>query len=154
MARGFLLRVPPGLHRALRRTAQAAGLSLNEYCVRKLAAPMGNLASVADAAAAVSHAAGLFGEDLLAVAAFGSWSRGDLRSASDVDLLVVLDERIELTRDLYRRWDAEPLSGGRARSTRTSRTCRLRTAPSRACGARSPSTGSSSSIGTSASPAA
>jgi predicted nucleotidyltransferase len=112
MARGFLLRVPPGLHRALRRTAQAAGLSLNEYCVRKLAAPMGNLASVADAAAAVSHAAGLFGEDLLAVAAFGSWSRGDLRSASDVDLLVVLDERIELTRDLYRRWDAEPLQWG------------------------------------------
>jgi HicB family len=35
----FLLRLPPALHRTLRARASAHDLSLNEYCVRKLAGP-------------------------------------------------------------------------------------------------------------------
>jgi hypothetical protein len=35
----FVLRIEPGLHAALRAAAEVAGLSLNEYCARKLAAP-------------------------------------------------------------------------------------------------------------------
>jgi len=35
----FLLRISPGLHAALREAATAQGLSLNDYCARKLAAP-------------------------------------------------------------------------------------------------------------------
>ena len=45
--------------------------------------------------------------DLVAVAAFGSWTRGESTTGSDVDLLIVLDPRVEVSRDLYRRWDAE-----------------------------------------------
>jgi hypothetical protein len=97
----------PGLHAALRSSARAAGLSLNEYCVSRLAAPFGN----PDIAAArvLERAATLFGDDLLAVAVFGSWARGEAIEGSDVDLLVVVQKRVRLTRKLYRTWDETPL---------------------------------------------
>jgi predicted nucleotidyltransferase len=104
----FLLRVPTRLHETLRAAARDAGLSLNEYCLRRLAVPTSGPGDTGDAAAAVARAAAAFERDLLAVAAFGSWARGELAASSDVDLLVVLESRVELTRDLYRRWDAEP----------------------------------------------
>jgi predicted nucleotidyltransferase len=104
----FLLRLPASLHDSLREAAGDAAVSLNEYCVRKLAAPSGGGTDVADAARAVALTVATFGRDLVAVAAFGSWTRGELADHSDVDLLVVVDAGVELTRDLYRRWDAEP----------------------------------------------
>jgi predicted nucleotidyltransferase len=107
----FILRIPPRLHTALRAAAAAAGISLNEYCSRKLAAAPANLGEPG-AAAAVEQAADLFGAHLVAVAAFGSWARGTLGDESDVDLLVVVDPEAELTRDLYRRWDERPLLWG------------------------------------------
>jgi predicted nucleotidyltransferase len=103
----FLLRVDPGLHAALREAARAEGVSLNEYCAMKLALPMGSVAAGADAVAAVRRAASCFGSDLLAVVAFGSWARDEASVDSDVDLLIVVDDRLELERDLYRRWDRE-----------------------------------------------
>lgn len=106
----FLLRIDPGLHAALRQAAAAVGVSLNEYCARKLAAPVGDLGAYAGAAAAVARAAELFSDALVGVVVFGSWARGEAVEASDVDLLVVVDERIALTRGLYRVWDEEPLS--------------------------------------------
>ena len=103
----FLIRIDPGLHAALREAARAEDVSLNEYCARKLAAPTGSTALGGDAFAAVQRAAVCFGSDLLAVAAFGSWARGEEAVDSDVDLLIVVDDRVELQRDLYRRWDDE-----------------------------------------------
>ena len=108
----FILRIPPGVHSALREAARAAGISLNEHCVRKLAAPVGGLGSAEGAIAAVLHAASIFGEDLMAVAGFGSWARGELSDGSDVDLLIVVEDRVELTRELYRRWDSAALRWG------------------------------------------
>ncbi len=105
----FLLRLTPGLHAALRAHARHAGLSLNEYCARRLAAPGVGLAGDADGAAIVSRAATLFGADLVGVIVFGSWARGELTATSDVDALVVVARDVELTRDLYRRWDAAPV---------------------------------------------
>ena len=105
----FLLRLDPGLHAALREAARAEDVSLNEYCARKLAAPTGSLTRDADAIAAVKRAAAFAGRDLVAVVAFGSWARDELTERSDVDLLVVVEERVELERELYRRWDLEPL---------------------------------------------
>jgi predicted nucleotidyltransferase len=106
----FLLRLTPGLHATLRNAAREAGVSLNDYCARKLAAPAGNLAALAGAAAVVERAAELFGDELIAVIAFGSWSRGDAVASSDVDVLVVVDSQAPITRALYRRWDASPLT--------------------------------------------
>ena len=105
----FLLRLSPGLHAALRSAARDAGLSLNEYCIHKLAAPAGNVSSL-DAASVVSRAAELFGETLLGVVAYGSWARGEATATSDVDVLVVVDAKVPITRALYRRWDEEPLT--------------------------------------------
>jgi len=105
----FVLRLRPGLHAALRSTARRAGLSLNDYCARKLAAPIGNLTAIRGAGAVVERAAELFGDQLIAVIAFGSWARGEATAASDVDILIVVEAAAPLTRALYRRWDEQPL---------------------------------------------
>ena len=105
----FVLRLSRGLHAALRAAAREAGVSLNDYCARKLALPAGDPAS-RGATAVVERAAALFGEHLLGVVAYGSWVRDEATATSDVDVLVVLDADAPLTRALYRQWDAEPVA--------------------------------------------
>jgi predicted nucleotidyltransferase len=106
----FVLRVPAGLHVSMRHAAAEAGLSLNEYCVQRLTAPAGNLAAISGAARVIERAAELFGEQLLAVIAYGSWSRGEAVPSSDVDVLMVLTAGAPVTRELYRKWDSQPLT--------------------------------------------
>jgi hypothetical protein len=106
----FLLRIDAELHAALRRTAREVGLSLNDYCARTLAAPPGSAAGVRPAADVVRRAAALFGGRLVGVAVYGSWARGDDEASSDVDVLVVVDRDVRLTRELYRRWDETPIA--------------------------------------------
>jgi len=104
----FLLRIDPGLHAGLRRAAAEAGLSLNEYCRRRLAAPAAPAAGgevLQPAAGVVARAAALLGERLVGVAVYGSYARGDAEASSDVDVLIVVDPEVRLTRTLYRRWD-------------------------------------------------
>lgn len=111
----FLLRTPPAVHRALRRAARDSGVSLNEYCVRRLAAP--ETARVSGPPAAVTAwASGAFGHSVCGVLVYGSWARGEATAESDVDVLVVLDASVALTRDLYRTagavsfsWDGHPV---------------------------------------------
>ena len=102
----FLLRIDAGLHDALRAAAREANLSLNEYCVRTLAGHATALAASADATRIVTDAARFLGGDLIGVVLYGSWTRGELAAGSDVDVLIVADTPVELTRDLYRRWDS------------------------------------------------
>jgi hypothetical protein len=99
----FVLRLPPGLHEALRAEAAQAGLSLNEYCVRVLSAPGPD--PTGPAAAVAARAAEAFGSDLVGVILYGSWARGEATAASDVDVLVVLEPTRAITRALYRDWD-------------------------------------------------
>jgi predicted nucleotidyltransferase len=103
----FLLRLPPALHETLRDAASRAGLSLNEYCVRALAAPGADPAG--PGAAVAVRAAASFGPDLVGVVLHGSWVRGEATSGSDIDALVVLEPSRPITRDLYRAWDRTPL---------------------------------------------
>jgi len=103
----FVLRIDPGLHAALRAGAEAAGLSLNEHCARKLAAPGWNVG--ARGGDVVERSAALFGGELVGVLVFGSWARGELTERSDVDVLVIVGKGIRLSRGLYREWDALPL---------------------------------------------
>ena len=104
----FVLRTPPALHGALRRAARQAGLSLNAYCLRRLAAPELDDRGVPPAPVAWAREA--FGEALVGVVVYGSWARGEATTDSDVDVLVVLDASVALTRDLYRTNDAASLS--------------------------------------------
>ena len=106
----FVLRLSSGMHATLRHAARAAGVSLNDYCVRKLALPSGNLAAAVGATAVVERAAELFGDDLLAVVVYGSWARNEAGAGSDVDVLIVVDTGAPITRALYRRWDAQSLT--------------------------------------------
>jgi predicted nucleotidyltransferase len=105
----FLLRIDPGLHAALRHAASASGQSLNEYCARKLAAPIGEPSAFKAAAAAVTRSAAVARDALVGVVAFGSWARSELHDGSDIDLLVVVDRSLELSRTIYRRWDEKPV---------------------------------------------
>lgn len=105
----FLLRLPPRLHASLQAAARAHGLSLNEFCVRRLSVPGAGLSADDGALHAVSRAEELLGERLVGVVVYGSWSRGDATERSDVDLLVVVERAIRLTRALYRRWDEAPV---------------------------------------------
>jgi predicted nucleotidyltransferase len=102
-----VLRIPPEQHAALRRAARDAGLSLNEYCAEKLATPGDPPGGPSQAT--VRRALAVFGDHLVGVVAYGSWARGEMVETSDVDLLVVLDRSLPVTRDLYRAWDAAPL---------------------------------------------
>jgi len=104
----FVVRLDPALHAALRRSARGQGLSLNAYCVRQLSTrPIGLLPGDADTT--VRRAEQLCGEHLIGLAVFGSWARGEAAEHSDVDVLVVVEPAVRLTRALYRRWDEEPV---------------------------------------------
>lgn len=105
----FLLRMSPTLHGTLRSAAQASGLSLNEYCVRRLVT--GSIVHD-DAAQLVSRVAALVGDGLAAVVLHGSWVRGEAASGSDVDAVVVVDQAISLRRSLYHDWDQRPPTWG------------------------------------------
>src|SRR5205823_2129343 len=106
--------VPPRLHAALQEAARVAGLSLNECCVRRLASPGSGLTLEAGAGTLVSRAADIAGPALIGVILYGSWMRGDATAASDVDALIVVDSSLALSRELYRAWDAAPVTGGTA----------------------------------------
>lgn len=103
-----LLRLPADLHKTLVRAAAEAGLSVNEFCVRRLRAPSDATALSAARLQLVARAREVFGDHLVGAIVLGSWARGDAATTSDVDVLIVLDAKRALTRDLYRVWDAEP----------------------------------------------
>lgn len=106
----LLLRLPGALHGLVQAGAQAAEVSVNEYCVRRLAAPGPTRALAGPWLDIVTRADGLFGRRLVGVIAHGSWARGEATRDSDIDALVVLDAATPLVRATYRRWDDDPLS--------------------------------------------
>jgi len=85
-------------------------MSLNDYCARKLTAPIGNINGLRGGTAAVERAAALLGSGLVGVVAYGSWARGEAADSSDVDVLVVVDTGVALSRALYRAWDERPVT--------------------------------------------
>jgi len=105
----FLLRIGARLHERLQGAARSRGVSLNELCVRRLSVPGPSLLVEPGAAASVERSRSQFGGALAGVLVYGSYARGDATAASDVDLLVVVDPAISLTRALYRDWDVEPV---------------------------------------------
>jgi len=99
-----LLRVGPELHARLSVRAKAVGLSLNEHCARRLGAapPASRFATHGLDDDFVSVLVDAFAARPLGVVLFGSVARGEHTDASDMDLLVVLDDAIRPTRELYR----------------------------------------------------
>jgi predicted nucleotidyltransferase len=90
----------------LTERARLEGLSLNEYCIRRLATVDGLGALPVDAPAILERAhAAVDGDGVLGLVVHGSVARGEASTSSDVDLLIVVDDTVALTRALYRRWD-------------------------------------------------
>lgn len=56
----------------------------------------------------MGRAHALVGDALSAIVLHGSWVRGEATRRSDVDVLIVVDVRVQLNRALYRAWDAAP----------------------------------------------
>jgi predicted nucleotidyltransferase len=106
----FVLRLPRALHTALQAAAREAGLSLNEYCVRRLSVPASALAADESVLELLRRADHIAGGALVGVVLHGSWARGDFTAASDVDVLVVVEPRVRLNRALYRAWDRAPVT--------------------------------------------
>ena len=107
----FVVRIPPSLHRVLRKEAEDRGISLNAHCSDLLArgaaiadTPLGSRGS--DRQPWLNDLAEMLGGALVGVVLFGSTARGDARAGSDADLLVVLEPSAPLNRQLYARWDA------------------------------------------------
>lgn len=111
----FVLRLPLELHRLATDRARALGLSLNEYCVRRLSGPELFVAMHEAVRLLLARATAVADARLIGLIAHGSWVRGEARVASDVDVLVVVEQAVRLSRALYRKWDEVPVSwDGRA----------------------------------------
>lgn len=79
---------------------------MNEYCVAKLA---GDGVADGEVAAIAERARAEVGGALIGIVMFGSVARGAAAASSDVDLLLVIERTLAITRELYRRWDAASL---------------------------------------------
>jgi predicted nucleotidyltransferase len=103
----FVLRLPPRLHAALKRRAKESGMSLNGLCLAALQGLVGTGERGGHPGTQVplEQVRGLLGDSLSGVLLFGSAARGEARESSDVDLLIVVDSGLPLTRVLYDRWD-------------------------------------------------
>jgi predicted nucleotidyltransferase len=106
----FVLRVPQDLHRTLKNRAARRGISLNELCVQALESYLA--AGQADKTSRTNEKQRWFrvikkllDESLLGVILFGSTARGEARSTSDIDLLIVVSSDLPLNRRLYALWD-------------------------------------------------
>lgn len=107
----FILRVTPALHMRLKKDAQLAGCSLNEYCGQVLeSGATGLRMDDKFARELVSRAKRILGDALLGVIVYGSWVRGEAGDSSDVDVMLVTDASVTITRSLVAQWDEQPMT--------------------------------------------
>ena len=113
----FVLRISEKLHFALRKHSEKQGTSLNSLCTDILTSSL-----TSSSAASFSYSKSLpspfleklietWKDKLCGIILFGSVARKEETEKSDIDLLLILKESIELNRHLYREWDHfyEPL---------------------------------------------
>jgi predicted nucleotidyltransferase len=60
-----------------------------------------------DVSALLDRAAAVTNDRVVGLISHGSAARGEASTSSDVDVLVIVEGGVPLTRDAYRRWDAE-----------------------------------------------
>lgn len=104
----FVIRMAPSMHEAIRARAEREGVSLNKMSQRLIQEGLRACQELPqEQAQIIAKAKELYGDSFTGLVLFGSAARGEAGETSDVDLLLVLDEKIPLRRDLYRAWHAE-----------------------------------------------
>jgi hypothetical protein len=94
----FVVRIDPKLHQDLHRRARAGGISLNQLIIQNLAPTLPPPhKQIVDAIVSAYEPE--------AILLFGSTARGQARTDSDIDLLIVLPEAIQIRRSLYQTWE-------------------------------------------------
>jgi predicted nucleotidyltransferase len=97
----FVLRVDPPLHLSLRNEADENDMSLNDWIVHNLSGSIRQTPLMPIVHRLQRH----LGSDLIGIVQFGSSVRREMRSNSDIDLLIVLDKNRPISRSLYADWD-------------------------------------------------
>lgn len=104
----FVLRLDPALHEGARREAAHRGISLNAFCSQVIQSALTGSAEYDKVFSEVIElSAKEYGSSFVGLVLFGSRARGDASELSDLDLLIVLDSKLALTRSLYRIWDRD-----------------------------------------------
>jgi predicted nucleotidyltransferase len=121
----MILRIPSSLHQQLKREARSADMSLNKHC-RALLSKRERDSSAEEPGISLTQEGSsrrtplqnltarvleTWGGDLEGLALFGSFARGRETSHSDIDLLVVLNRKVTLDRDVYSRWQPHKFDG-------------------------------------------
>lgn len=102
----ILVRTDRLLHRRLLNHAKVNQQSLNELCLERLSIPSSLEGRAHELGRHVVAKADLiFKGALKGVIFYGSQARKEGRKDSDWDFLVVIDESIDLKREIYRKWD-------------------------------------------------
>lgn len=108
----LFLRVDADLNLKLKKQAESSNSSLNEYCIgllkesSKLYLDVG----IAGVSTVVKNAKRAFGDKLESVIIFGSRARGDHTVESDVDVLIVVDGSVKISRQLYKEFENNNLN--------------------------------------------
>ena len=103
----FILRISPDLHRTLASQARDRGVSLNAHCGGLLEQPHDPGAG----SLPIARLRKLYEEDgLIGIILFGSQARGTARESSDHDLFLIFESKTRIQRELYRRWEKDPLA--------------------------------------------
>jgi len=95
----FVLRLPEGMHEKLSENAFKSGLSLNNYIVQCLKGSGSDDAN----SKIINPILNAFPKGIEGVILYGSTVRGEQRSDSDIDLLIITRQKIN--RKLYKIWD-------------------------------------------------
>ncbi len=109
----FVIRMSGALHVRLREEGRRTGRSLNQVCVAKLQAAG---PSIPGSRVEVARTGFIFPdfleavirrwpEQIVGVILFGSAARGDAAEDSDIDLMLVMQPEVKITRGLYRLWE-------------------------------------------------
>lgn len=107
----FVIRMTPQLHEELHYESERSGNSLNELCLNYLQNGLLLDRTIRDDfPELLLKLKTKFKESLIGVVLFGSQARGDAHDNSDTDVLVALDEKIPIVRDLYKETEDSPFS--------------------------------------------
>lgn len=105
----FVLRIDPRLHAELSKRARDGGLSLNRLCSQLLSEGLKSSEAQPlwrqEVKKVLPYLKTHFGNQLQALAVFGSQIQGRASSSSDLDLLIVLKSSAPIQRGLYQWWE-------------------------------------------------